>query len=395
MCGCDTVLTFPQQYSNVADVYIKFINDDRSCIDNIKLPATLKLCFELCHFIGHRQFFNFLMQQLFNTWSTIASIINDMNDNLKRDIYLLCPYNFLPIDYQTNLAFLNVWYPNHETITCVEGKYYFTQCTFDNKMCGAKHLRLVEPRCAKTTKDEFVIHGTFRIWGHVVDDDDNGCDNKQQYLIIEDNYIHGLRTSSVQYHNNGNVGEINNYDDSGKLVTAEAFYPSGVKYAQKYVDQHNSNTTNDICKQVCNYWYKSGNVKSTMILINGNKHGCVRKYFDIVNDHITSDSNTIDDDEICGQGKHVKREYHFDCGKEVGVFKEWYYVPENKTTQHKFEYHFLDEGKFIYYEWDVDDNLMYNFSSDDDDDEKSRPAIYTGKTFKLKSTSGNKYSFVD
>jgi len=232
--GSDTILTFPQQYNDVADTYIKFINDDTSYVKDVKSPTILKLCFELCHFISHQQFFNFLMEQLFSTWSLNSKIINDMGDNLQREIYLCCPYFFLPISYQTNLTFLKFWIPNNNTTICVEGKYYFAQCTFDNKVCDTKHLRIIDPKCSKIQNTEFVTHGTSRIWSPV--NDDNG----QQILVIEDNFVHGLCINNIQYHNNGQVGEINYYDSngSGKIIKVQAFYPSGMKYAEKCIKRH-------------------------------------------------------------------------------------------------------------------------------------------------------------
>jgi len=44
----------------------------------------------------------------------------------------------------------------------------------------------------------------------------------------------------------------------------------------------------------------------------------------------------------------------------------------------------------MYYEWDINDNLIHKFSSDGKD---QRPDMYLSTTFKLKSTEGNKYSF--
>jgi hypothetical protein len=134
--GCDKVITFPPQYSDVAMIYINFISGDhvnkRNCNilkeieDGNLLPQALKLC----HYLDDNYFLKFLVSYMHgvilrpsriavcnfipkhvivNKRSSYQDMISNLPVDLQRDIYLLCPFVFAPIQYQNSQAFFESW----------------------------------------------------------------------------------------------------------------------------------------------------------------------------------------------------------------------------------------------------------------------------------------------
>ena len=180
--GCDKVIPFPPQYSEVAMVYINFINSnyvnqyDCNILKEIEDGNLLCQALKLCHYLDDNYFLKFLVHWMqgnidvppssllqataaaiaaetaVTTETTIITEINNcaskyripikwachhdmitsLPDNLQRDIYLLTPYALIPDRYQNDESFFDLWVKtNVNTNGCVvmhmiDGAHYYS-----------------------------------------------------------------------------------------------------------------------------------------------------------------------------------------------------------------------------------------------------------------------------
>jgi len=133
-------ISFPLEYSNVAMIYINFINGNYTnkitcnILKDIEDNNLLCDASKLCHYVGDIRFLEFLVYYMqgdispiddktvviseipfrsscLTTWLTYDSIVNNLHDDLQWDIYiyLLSPFTFISISYQSNQSFVKNW----------------------------------------------------------------------------------------------------------------------------------------------------------------------------------------------------------------------------------------------------------------------------------------------
>jgi len=69
----------------------------------------LKPCFELSCYLDDSHFFSLLVECLIRSWPSNAYIIEQLNENLQRDIYLHLPFTFIANKYRRDGTFMNLW----------------------------------------------------------------------------------------------------------------------------------------------------------------------------------------------------------------------------------------------------------------------------------------------
>jgi len=427
-CDNDNPLLFPPQYHDVFDLYCKFITCNitttdtpiKNCKDIVITHQQLSRGFELCHYLDDQTFFTYLTTYLLDHWTTHHDIINNLSDNIQRDIYLRCPWSCIPDKYSkyvnpqpdSNInininininananssqhwisrAFLYAWVKNNNNkiMSIDSGSVIFnTLCTFFHN--------------DDNNSDNNSDNNDINIYGS----------NKSLYsfscTMTKDRwtYTHGVMMSFCMTDKDGNqqLNKLSHYDHGTLSGLNIEWYPKGTVYRHMQFQQgmrtyqktfhSNGNVMDEMfwCQgKECGtwqIWYPSGRLKWCMPFLDGKRHGCHRQYFDIVcdnhntingDDSVNNIINVVNDIDSYELNHTVKYEFNFDHDKEVGVFKAWYYLPDEKRRQLKYKHYYLNHnGSTVYREYDKGGKLIYNFSSDAND----KPPQLKDKQFK-------------
>jgi len=372
-CNDGEPLLFPPQYQEVAHIYVSFITNDnynkhgKHCnIGNITSDQ-LKRSFELCHYLIDQILFTHLMDNyLLDQWFVHNHIIDELSDNIQRDIYLRCPWDLIPDKFskchpgtdqpqhKDFLSFFYAWYR-------INKDYDYTTKTISINFGNIKyysHIRIhskdviqsIESRCS-VNGDKYKHHG-IEMYLHEPDDEGN------QPLLGEVRYDRGkVASCEKQWRRNGTLTSIRQHTDTHCIYSE--YYESG---KQKFIimrQYHNDDSETGTWK----HWYPSGNIMWELPYVDGNRHGIHRKYFD-----------------IDGKTKNkIECEYHFDNNVEVGTHRVWtlQLTPTGNRRQLKWECAYSADNTYVYKEYNHKHQLMCNFSSNSDD----APQRYRNKKF--------------
>ena len=160
------IIPFPAAYSEVAVIYINFINVHNSnqsycnILKDIEVSSLLCQALKLCHYLDDTVFLKFLVSGMQSNltlndsspttvdvtnrecgvgfskpWSCYHDMITSLPDNLQRDIYLLTPYALIPDCYQNNQSFLELWINTNIEVTS-----NVTMHMIDNEYISIQHV---------------------------------------------------------------------------------------------------------------------------------------------------------------------------------------------------------------------------------------------------------------
>lgn len=117
------VFNFPDRYQEATSNYHCFLSGN---MKEIKDPEYLFSCFDLESYLDDKEYFNYLIQQMFDHWSSCQGMITDHSDNdILQEVLLLCPYQLLPQYMRNNPNFIKLWLPYH-----INRKTKVNQCEF-------------------------------------------------------------------------------------------------------------------------------------------------------------------------------------------------------------------------------------------------------------------------
>ena len=104
----DVVITVPVEYLSVIDEYVNYITAINSTpILQISDVERLVRCFFMETFFADSSFLSQLIRCAYGIWCEFLPFIPSLPS--KRQIYLHCPYEYVPDDYMNKEAFFNEW----------------------------------------------------------------------------------------------------------------------------------------------------------------------------------------------------------------------------------------------------------------------------------------------
>jgi len=369
-------IPFPSQYSDIAMIYINFINNlNRNILQDIECGNLLPQALKLCHYLDDGVFLKFLVNYMHgnitrpsrvavcnfiprhtitNSWSSYNDMIATLPDNLQTEIYLLSPFIFAPAGLQNSQAFINSWIKVNvdnnniepQTRTKVPGKHYGNDITKVNTMKRSDNVVKTKVNTKERTVNH-MIDNKYWYSTHIVfyDDEQNdvhgltcrrstvdNCDNWLKYgptitwypkgktngnkvKYTERTVVNDKVSCYKMWHKNGNLKRVSNYIDN---------------------EVHNNNNkckgepiTTMYCEQID--YYDSGQIEQQHYYNNGVSVGTWQYWYESGN--LQSEFNLDQHGNKHGSHKHyydskcdnsLKYEYHFEHGEEVGTFKAWY-----------------------------------------------------------------------
>ena len=122
LLGTDYVFPMPDKFYPVADNYINFLNGGGG-LTEITTANKLEACFNMESYFDDKKYFQYLLGQLFDHWSTCGSafLYGNINHDIRRNIFLWShtPYDFVPIEYIDNIAFFRSWLTNNKNTNVI------------------------------------------------------------------------------------------------------------------------------------------------------------------------------------------------------------------------------------------------------------------------------------
>jgi len=155
--------------------YIDFIDDSKS----ERRRKKLKSCLQLCSLIGDFDYLRYCVEtQLLRHYSYYKSILDELNDNLKYDMYLFFPFSLIPESLTNNEAFFLQWaktVSNEDLkvdddvyLQCVEywanGKVGRVNCWLNNKCLLSRRYWSNGHKRGDISFCNGVQHGVSRDW---------------------------------------------------------------------------------------------------------------------------------------------------------------------------------------------------------------------------------------
>jgi hypothetical protein len=297
------VIPFPTQYNYIVDVYLMFIN--KHDLHGEELTGNrLPLSFKLSHFIEDNYFFDYLTQYLLARWSYYNISKWSLTSELEHEIYLHCPYMWVPEpyrghydnekqEYNINIPFLISYMKLHsEKQIHINNRYYWISNMNTNLL----------------NEDGFTCY----------------CLSPNSTAVKD-----GLSISWYQNNIKQQVRSVSHYVNNKLNGVKRTFFDNG-KIASEV--HYNKNVKQGLWK----FWYKSGNLRLTVCFDDGSSTDVTwHEYYDSEHSLVRFES-VFDDDKLYSHYRH-------------------YYKGKNK--QLKYELEISNSYSNLYTEWDIKGNL--------------------------------------
>jgi len=130
--GSNPTIVIPEKYSDVIGNYVYFTHGELKPIYDTDYMIK---CFDMLTYFDDDGYFMYLVNELLNSWTSLSTILDDINSNLRFDIYLHCPYDVIPRKYLNNASFFYAWIDiNKNTYVTLNGneQHYKKYVTNDN-----------------------------------------------------------------------------------------------------------------------------------------------------------------------------------------------------------------------------------------------------------------------
>jgi antitoxin component YwqK of YwqJK toxin-antitoxin module len=328
------VIPFPPSYKDVSSVYLDYLSDNGLKITNN--DDSIKLSIELAHYLLDDKFFETLLPYLLKLEPTRSKkLIRSLSEFIQRSLCLYLPLSFVPPEYRHKIGFVNEWLAKNKSKSIPVGnKAHITKATYTDN--NNNILSTVDTFVTDKVERTVFKHGVCQQWNSVTEDG-------KQYPANE-----------YTYRNNGKAGPQYQWYPNGKLYQKTYIRVSDKDYSNDYHRRHYNNGNimfenfyqDKVKVGTWRYWYESGRLKCEIPYCGGVKHGTMKGYYD------TEDVNC-----------NCEYEYHFNYGKECGIFREWYCLTSSKDSKQQMRYeHIFPESKLNknhHRQWSEDGKLVY------------------------------------
>ena len=279
--GKDVVIPIPQRYSDVAYEYVSFLNGDIDVINkNIINRYIVKKLFDLSYFFQDDNLFDYLIEQLLQSWSELSQVIWSFDFELLSSILLHCPYQMLPPEFINNKKFFNEWKKknnNKDTVLNLVEKYKYME--FRTPGTGKEITRLSK----SVNTDDVFMHNTeeyyksgqrklISIHEKIKDQGVNRQVNESWYengnCESKHSYVNGMSSGLWQeWYRDGKPKLRGEYDNQGqKHGMWEEWWP---RNKTKSMIEYKDGIMNGLYQQTD----ESGDVKEKGYFVNGMKEG--------------------------------------------------------------------------------------------------------------------------
>jgi antitoxin component YwqK of YwqJK toxin-antitoxin module len=316
--GNNMEIVIPTKYLNIVDNYVNFLYDNFAIIRDRQY---LKTCFIMSTYFEDDNYFNYLLQQLFDSWSYLFTIVySNITKELQWHILTHCPYDFLPSHFTKNARFIRQWEKiNNNKVVTINGedKYYINYQVniFSNTSYVSTELENYHTIGGKTVGDHLVSdyydNGQLNYRSHYVNGEKQGLsehwhENGQlAYLNYwNDNLQHG---SWRQWYQNGQAEFLHQYMDGKRQGLWEGWYNNSGQpyYHGHFVDGKKQGLWEE--------WYSTGQARYCGHWVNNNKQGLWQEWYE--NGQLRSHGHYVNDE----------RQGLWDEGDELGNVSERYY----------------------------------------------------------------------
>jgi antitoxin component YwqK of YwqJK toxin-antitoxin module len=284
--GNEAIIDLKMLLKNVSDIsitnYAYFLRGTSTTviIDQDNMMESL----EIYHITEDKNYFSYLISQLHKFWTLLSPVLysNDVNSNVKRDVYLHCPHLLLPKLYLNNKLFMDEWIKlNIDKEIILNGNEKFKYGTTEQKSVNDTYNNTAN-------KDKINQQIMFAQGAKIHQRSYNDKGQGETKIIDKDNvtrsiesYINGLKFGPVFSYDENTIKKIQYYLINNKEEGVEtSFYPSGQIWTET---QYHNCVVNGTFKD----WYDDTNhtLKKVGEFQDG-KHVGVSKYFYLDGDHI-------------------------------------------------------------------------------------------------------------
>jgi len=261
----DITLSFPSQYNDVAHAYVNYVTRFATLGNNfsdklgIQTKDELKQCFKMCHFLDDMNFFDLLIGRLFQSWSDMVDIIEQLHNELKRQIYLRVPFIFVPEYYQDNTLFFEQWTTNSNNMKYMILNHDGRDNSYISNYYEYNKGKSVIFRCSTLNSANFCLHGVQRQW-------EKNPETGLNTMIYDSKYEMGNKHGKQQrWYISGKLREITYFNNGFMVGEWKGWYDNGLpKYIYNYDGIGNQL---GIFKQ----WLPDGTLKDDLIIDNTNR----------------------------------------------------------------------------------------------------------------------------
>jgi len=259
------------------DDYVNFLAPNKN---NDK--QLLRECLQQCSLFGDQEYLWYCVKKLLFNYDDYKDLVDDVNDNLKRDIYLHFPYHLIPKLLIDNDIFFYSWVANIARVT-----------RDDDIICVNQH-----------DKYKYICYYS-------------NNNNVLTSLSYFENYEFEDIKSGIRFvfdcHTGKKIHEVHYYNGAihgTKII----WYPTGNKHLEI---QYSHNKLHGVRTE----WYESGRRKSQTHYVNNKRHGIDIEWFDadITPTHITTTTTTTSDNNNVVEQQQVSFHRIYADDKLVGT----------------------------------------------------------------------------
>ena len=390
----NNTVPFPTAYTDVAMVYINFINGnynnnlDCSILVDMESGNLLLQALKLCHYLDDDVFLRFLINYMHgnivrpsrvavcnyipkfnitNSWSSYADMIAGLPSDLQIDIYLLSPFTLIPKVFQINPTFMNTWIKtninivNNNRSLQTKAKIKATRGDYGHDITRV-NTTPVSNQNQKQDQDQNVAMN-MEVKTKIVDVS-HKIDNKYLYST----YISYYDDDQTDIHEF--ICRRANLDDQN------GWYYHGISikwYQLNFVDELNSSKVKNTEKTYFNGtsvgcrkdWYINGNL---LTVVNYFDYADVKYQYQ----QFDTNSNNIETLEIILHGDQfdyhdngqLERHHYYDHDIPMGIWKHWY-KSGNLELEITLDQHGKKHGPHKrYYDIISDCNLEHEYQFD-------------------------------
>jgi len=263
--GTNCIIPFPQVDMITAWNYIRFLKYPMNP-ETITDVNRIRSCFVMETYFVDSKYFEYLMQQTFNNWNVLSTVVYDEpNPDIQRRMLLLCPYEFIRELYISRPTFFKQWLQhNINTKIVVNGsETYHTEIdTYGNGIIGYLYVyhTINEQTVGFSQETRFYPSGNAQwqqqyfndkkqgIWRQWYDDERNTI--REQHECV-DNELHGMNIKWYDNTNHTMMCEVQ-YLNGGKHGIYKAYYDDD-RQTLWYQGQYSG----DIKQGIWKYWYNN------------------------------------------------------------------------------------------------------------------------------------------
>jgi len=329
-------IPIPDRYGSVISSYVSFVHGYKLPIDDANILINGLL---LSNYLEDSGYFNYLLTFVFSDQAILQLVINDndMSSELRHDISLVCPYEFIPQQFRDDDIFIKAWLQNNQhTVTMISDS--------NNYKCKYHNNELIVSGCRK---DGMVHSGRVKLTSYceIGTKSTSGRVNKHGNVYYYYTFSKYVKVNNTMI--DASKPLINLSINGKKHGLWETWYDNRDENGQSYNGVNcglkNKGYYNNGKKQgVWQTWYTDGCIQERCYYHNGKRQG--------LKEHWYANTNI----DVKGKGKGLYDVGYYDNNRKHGV---WEHFHKNGQIYDKYIY---DKGKRqgLYQQWHENGQLI-------------------------------------